>query len=81
MMMVSWEIYEKAKDKDGVKEWSLFVLMKGVQLNSSASPFRKGYWFFGKDGGDPAGERFYKEGLAEAKAEVERLNRLGRSPA
>lgn len=78
--MVSWEIHEKAEDKDGVKEWSVFVLMKGAELNNTASPFKKGYWFSGKDGGDPAGERFYKEGLKEAKVEVERLNRLGRPP-
>ncbi len=78
---MSWEIYEKAEDKDGVKEWSLFIVMKGEQLsNSTSSPLKMGYWFFGKDDGDPAGKRLYKEGLREAKAEVERLNRLSVPP-
>ena len=78
---MSWEIYEKAEDKDGVKEWALFIVMKGEQLsNSMSSPLKKGYWFFGKDDGDPAGQRLYKEGLREAKAEVERLNRLSVPP-
>ena len=78
---MSWEVHEKAEDKDGVKEWSLFIVMKGEQLsNSMRSPLRKGYWFFCKDDGDPAGQRLYKEGLSEAQAEVERLNRLSVSP-
>lgn len=74
---MGWEIHEKAEDKDGVKEWSLFIVMKGERLsNSMRSPIKKGYWFFGKDDGDPGGQRLYKEGLREAEAEVERLNRL-----
>lgn len=78
---MGWEIHEKAKDKDGVKEWSLFIVIKREQLsNCMGSPFKKGYWFFGKDDGDPAGQRLYKEGLREAKAEVERLNRLSVPP-
>ena len=79
---MSWEIYEKAEDKDGVKEWSLFIVMKGEQpSNGMGSPLKMGYWFFGKDGGDPAGHGLYREGWEDAKAEVERLNRrLGASP-
>ncbi|MCX7150646.1 MAG: hypothetical protein NTY05_14795 [Rhodocyclales bacterium] len=74
---MSWKICEKAEDKGGVKEWSLFVLMDGEQHPSStARPFRKGHWFFGKNGGDPAGHRIYRDGLKEARAEVERLNQL-----
>lgn len=77
-----WEIYETAEDKAGVKEWALFILMKGHQpSDGTVRSFKNGYWFFGKDGGDPAGERFYQEGLKEAKVEVERLNRLGKSPS
>jgi len=78
---MSWEIYEKSEDKDGVKEWSLFIVMKGDQpRNSVRNPFKKGYWFFGKDGGDPAGQMLYEEGLREAEAEVKRLNRLSVLP-
>lgn len=40
-MAVSWEIHEKAEDKNGVKEWSLFILMKGEQQsNSTPRPFK-----------------------------------------
>ena len=79
---MSWEVYEKSQDRDGVKEWSMFILMKGDQHpNNTVGSFKKGYWFFGKDGGDPAGERSYREGLKKAKDEVERLNRLQRVPS
>lgn len=79
---MSWELVEELEDKDGVKEWSLYILMTGDQRPSSTTrPFIHGYWFFGIDDGDPAGHELYKEGLKKAKAEVDRLNRLlGRSP-
>lgn len=78
---MSWEIYEQAEDEDGVKKWSLFIVMKGEQPpRRMSSPFKKGYWFFGKDGGDPAGQWLYEEGLREIDAEVKRLNRLSVKP-
>lgn len=77
VMAMNWKVYEKAKDKDGVKEWSLFILMNGEQhSNSTTRPFKHGHWFFGYDGGDPGGLRLYENGLKQAKAEVDRLNRL-----
>ncbi|MFA7282569.1 MAG: hypothetical protein WC100_20975 [Sterolibacterium sp.] len=77
-----WEVHEKADDKDGVKEWSLYVVFvwNDEEPKINGRPIEHGYWFLGKDGGDPAGERFYQEGWKIAKSEAERLNRLGKRP-
>lgn len=81
-MAINWEVYEKAEDKDGVKKWSLFILIKGEQpSNSTARPFKHGHWFFGHDDGDPGGLWLYEKGLKQATAEVERLNRLLGEPS
>lgn len=71
-----WNIYEESKSVDGVKEWALFLVKTERRLNSAAVPFKRGYWFFGKEGGDPARHRIYEQRMKDASAEVERLNRL-----
>ena len=75
-----WEVYEKAEDKDGVKDWAFYVVWKGEELKINRRPIAFGYWFFGTEGGDPAGERFYEEGRNIAKSEAERLIRLSKPP-
>lgn len=53
---MSWELVEESEDKDGVKEWSLYILMTGDQRPSGTTkPFMHGYWFVGIDDGDPVG--------------------------
>ena len=75
---MQWAVCKKASERDGVNEWALYLVSDNDNReNPTAAPFSKGYWFFGKDGGDPAGKRFYEEGWRNALAEVERLNRLG----
>lgn len=55
-MALSWELVEESEDKDGVKEWSLYILMTGDQRPSGTTkPFMHGYWFVGIDDGDPVG--------------------------
>ena len=72
-----WELYEEAKDKEGMKEWSLFIIMNGTQhSNCTATPFKHGHWFYANDNGDPGGRWIYEQGLKEAKAEVERRNQF-----
>lgn len=75
-----WQVYEKVVDTDGIKEWSLYVVLRGEHPKINARPIAQGWWFFGKDGGDPAGNRFYQEGWNIAKSEAERLNRSGKPP-
>lgn len=72
-----WELYEEAKDKEGVKEWSIFIMMNGTQCSKcTATPFKQGHWFYAHDDGDPGGLWLYEHGLKIAKAEVERRNHL-----
>lgn len=76
-----WEIFERSLDEGGVKEWALFIALKGTEPAKGASPFARGWWFFEKDtAGDPYGKRAYEDGLRAAQCEVDRLNRLGRPP-
>ncbi|MDP3515476.1 MAG: hypothetical protein Q8S20_22255 [Sulfuritalea sp.] len=72
-----WELYEETNDKEGVKEWSIFIMMNGMQhSNCAATPFKHGHWFFAHDDGDPGGLWLYEHALKAAKAEVERRNHL-----
>lgn len=77
-----WEIFEKSLDEGGVKEWALFIVMKGTEPMREADPFVRGWWFFEKDAaGDPYGKRTYEEGLKVARNEVDRLNRQPPPPS
>lgn len=71
---VTWEVVEQAEDQDGIRTWFLHVVIKGERPGKGVTPFRRGFWFFGRDGGDPAGEWLHKQGLIAANVEVERLN-------
>lgn len=71
---MDWEVYEEARDEDPVKAWALYLVKEGESPDQSARPFARGYWFFGKEGRDPAGHRLYIEAYLRAKAEVDRLN-------
>ncbi len=75
-----WEVFEKIADNNGTKDWSLHIVPTGQPPQNGSSPFARGYWFYGKDGGDPAGKRSYEEACRNAKQEAERLNRLGKLP-
>ena len=73
--MTSWEIYERVEEELGVKLRSLFVVRKGERPSSLVDPFKRGFWFFGIEGGDPGGKRLYQMASKVAEEEVERLNR------
>ena len=75
-----WEVHEKSEDQDGAKAWAVYVVRKGEQPKPNSRPFAGGHWFFGKEGGDPAGKGFYDEGVSNAKAEADRLTKLGTPP-
>ena len=76
-----WKIHEIADDADGLKSWSLYIISDGDHRPPlEAVPIAKGYWFFTKENGDPAGKRFLEQGWQKASRELDRLNRLGMPP-
>lgn len=69
-----WEVFEEASDEGAVKVWALYLVENGESPDPRVKPFAKGCWFFGKEGGDPAGHNSYLDAYRRAWAEVDRLN-------